>query len=220
MDQELVRALIAPAATAVVTALVAALGVAINDWRQRRNTATRYRQTIADGSQLLGFVRDWMATQEKVIDPEDVQRLKAEVRQTTEHIYREVERAERMHLAAEAERQNRKKASTRVSFRGVLLLGIVPSSPLRRVAKGLYQLVLGFALLILVTTVFAPVSDPGESRVAAMLYTIVGVVLIFILPLIFLRWLVFRSPRASDGHPPTTPTTVATPEGSQSTRQP
>lgn len=216
---EIVMAGVVPAAA---TTLVAALGVAINDRRQQRSTAMRYRQTIADGTQLLGFVREWMATQQQVIDPEEVQQLKAEVRQTTERIYREVERAERVHLAAEEERQYKKEISIGAFFRDLLLLGTVPSSPLRRVAKGLYQVVIGFSLFSVISTVISLVlySAPGEGGVGVILFAVFSFVAVAVLPLIFFRRLALGSPRAANGHRPSSPATVATSEESQTTSQP
>jgi len=92
-----------PLAATILTAVLGAAGVLLQEWRQKRDDHHRRRQERAEASEMVEFVQKWIQTQQLACSPEEFQQVKQTARQQLESVYnslvkvQEAKRAEEHH---------------------------------------------------------------------------------------------------------------------------
>jgi hypothetical protein len=83
MDRELLAALLGP----VSTALLAAFGIWLREWRQRRDRDQRRRRALTEAREEVAFIEAWVKTHELVAPADTHERVHMRAHQDLERAY-------------------------------------------------------------------------------------------------------------------------------------
>jgi hypothetical protein len=89
MDRELLTALLGP----LVTGFLAALGVWLKDWRQRRDDEQRRRRTLSHAREQVGFIQAWVEAHQRVAPASAHEQARTQAQLDLEQAYAAVARS-------------------------------------------------------------------------------------------------------------------------------
>lgn len=167
-----------------MTALVAAIGVVLKDWQQKRSRNQRHSQVLASATERVGFIRSWYETTSQVADCEELTRAKQRALDSLEEAYGALYEA----LAI----SHQEPATRDIGLlRRMLLAYELPSLAARR-ARRAFHVYLGVWILLIPAGLY---DDPTMSGWEEIYSTILAIAA-FALPLFFIH--MFATSKSKD----------------------
>jgi hypothetical protein len=168
----------------LLTALVAAIGVVLKDWQQKRSRHQRHSQVLAGAAERIGFIRSWYETASQVADCEELTRAKQRAHDSLEEAYGALN---------EALTISHQESATRDIglLRRMLLAYELPSLAARR-ARRVFHVYLGVWILLVPAGFYDDPTMSGWDEI----YTTILMIAAFALPLFFIH--MFATSKSKD----------------------
>jgi hypothetical protein len=189
MSNELIVAFGGP----VLTAVLAALGVWFQEWREQRNDLARQRRTRIEAAEMVAFLDKWLALQQRVCSEQEYAEVQRRARSDLEQLYAE--------LSLQRTQLQPSRARDALSFVKRALLLYRPARPIGWLVRALFYFM---AIVILLFSFGSLVpADQGPIQWG----TVLGGYILLLVPLLALRSLAValdgpRSPQAAYGGQP------------------
>ena len=175
----MLKDVVLPLVATVLTAVLGAAGVLLQEWRQKRDDHHRRRQERVEASEMIEFVQKWIQTQQLACSPEELVQVKQTARQQLEGIYNSLVKV-----------QEAKRPDEHHSFFSRALLLYKPpgfGALLLHVIFYTLMIVLMLSVLFTVTLSFDPLNKPGDLPRAELIGGMTIVYVILLIPALSVR---------------------------------